>query len=362
MSVDRIGHPESRSGFRSVKLWALVSCVFAHFIALGSSLRGDEKKSIEQFEQQIRPVLVEHCIKCHGQQKQEGELRLDSREAMLNGGENGPSVIPGDGSKSLLLEAIKHESLEMPPNESLTEKEIQNFEFWIANGAVWPTADANLREANSGIAAADRQWWAFRPLEMPTVPVGSEDWVNNPINAFVLERMTDHQLQPAPQAKKEVLIRRLYFDLLGLPPTHGQIQEFVDDPAPDAWEKQIDRLLADRRYGERWSRFWLDLVRYAESDGWKQDQYRADAWKYRDFVVGSFNADKPYPEFVRQQLAGDEIEGDDPENLVAAGFLRLGIFEYNQRDARGQWDDILNEMTDVAGDVFLGMSMACAVS
>ena len=177
---------------------------------------------------------------------------------------------------------------------------------------------------------------------------------------FVYARLAEHGMQNAPQADRNVLVRRLYFDLHGLPPTPDQVQAFVTDDSPDAWEKLIDRLLADDRYGEHWARYWLDLVRFAESDGWNQDAFRPHLWRYRDYVVDSFNNDTPYPVFVRQQLAGDEIQEDDPEHLAAAGYLRLGIYEYNQRDARGQWIDIVNELTDVTSDVFLGIGMACA--
>ncbi|MCA9232122.1 MAG: DUF1553 domain-containing protein [Planctomycetales bacterium] len=207
----------------------------------------------------------------------------------------------------------------------------------------------------------DSDWWAFQPLEKPALPeIESETWSQNPIDRFVYQRMAEREIQPAPQADWETLVRRLYFDLLGLPPTPEQIEEFTADQSPGAWERLVDRILADPRYGEHWARFWLDLVRYAESDGWNKDSYRPHIWRYRDYVVQSFNDDKPYPEFVMQQLAGDEIEGDDPENLIATGFLRLGIYEYNQRDARAHWNDIMNETTDVVGDVFLGMGMACA--
>jgi len=211
------------------------------------------------------------------------------------------------------------------------------------------------------ISSAEKHWWAFKPLGNPRPPrIRQDDWSANPIDKFILARLRDNEMQPAPQADRVVLVRRLYFDLLGLPPTPAQVDAFVQDQSADAWEELVDRLLEDPRYGEHWARYWLDLVRYSESDGWNQDAYRPHIWRYRDYVVESFNEDKPYPEFVRQQLAGDEMPGDDPAQLAAVGFLRLGIYEYNQRDAVGHWNDIINEMTDVAGDVFLGMSMACA--
>ena len=211
------------------------------------------------------------------------------------------------------------------------------------------------------ITEQDRHWWAFRPLAEAAPPqLPGDDWSLNVIDHYVLKEMRSAGIMPAPQGEKRTMVRRLYVDLLGMPPTRGEIEAYVIDDSPKAWERLVDRLLGDPRYGEHWGRFWLDLVRYAESDGWNQDAYRPHIWRYRDYVVRAFNEDKPYPEFVREQLAGDEIPGDEPEHITAVGFLRLGIYEYNQRDARGLWDDVLNETTDVVGDVFLGMSMACA--
>ncbi|MEM7558622.1 MAG: DUF1549 and DUF1553 domain-containing protein [Planctomycetota bacterium] len=221
-----------------------------------------------------------------------------------------------------------------------------------------------MRAEAGAISAEDRQWWAFQPfagVTPPALPDSVESrFVRNPIDHFVVAKLHQSEMRPAEQASKEVLLRRLYFDLLGVPPSPDEVQKFVADDAADAWERRVEALLDDPRYGEHWARFWLDLVRYAESDGWNQDAYRPHIWRYRDYVVRSFNNDKPYPQFVREQLAGDEIGEDNPDHWIATGFLRLGIYEYNQRDARGHWNDIMNEMTDVAGDVFLGMSMACA--
>jgi cytochrome c553 len=313
-----------------------------------------------QFEQQIRPVLVAKCVKCHGAQKQEGGLRLDSMASMALGGESGAAVVAGLPEESLLIEALKYESFEMPPSGQLDEKTIKQFEGWIAAGAVWPEHSQEIRDQSGIITAEDRQWWAFQPIAKVDPPtIKQDDWSANAIDRFVLQQLNERGMSPAPQADKSTLVRRVYFDLIGLPPTPEEIAAFLADDSNNAWEHLIDRLLSDERYGEHWARYWLDLVRYCESDGWNQDAYRPHIWRYRDYVVDAFNSDKPYPEFVRQQLAGDEIPSDDPKNLIAAGYLRLGIYEYNQRDARGHWNDIVNEMTDVTGDVFLGLSMAC---
>ncbi|HSG71977.1 MAG TPA: DUF1549 and DUF1553 domain-containing protein, partial [Planctomycetaceae bacterium] len=235
------------------------------------------------------------------------------------------------------------------------------FVEWIAAGGTWPERTEPIREESAGISETDRAWWAFQPLAKPDVPALNEDrWSKNEIDRFIAYRLQQAELTPAPQAMRSQLVRRLYYDLIGLPPSPEELDAFLQDESPDAWETLIDRLLADERYGEHWGRYWLDLVRYAESDGWNQDAYRPHIHRYRDYVVRSFNDDKPYPQFVREQLAGDEIPDAGPEELSATGFLRLGIYEYNQRDAKSHWDDIINEMTDVAGDVFLGMGMACA--
>ncbi len=314
------------------------------------------------FEQHIRPILAAQCVECHGASKQKNGLRLDSREAMLVGGETGPAVVAGNAAESLMLRAVRHQDgLEMPPEKFLPESDIALLEAWITAGAPWPENLGALRAVATDISDADRAWWAFRPLATPEAPALEGDtWPRNAIDHFVRQRQREAGIEPAPEAEKAILIRRLYFDLVGMPPTPDQVDRFVKDESPDAWERLVDRLLDDPRHGERWARFWLDLVRYAESDGWNKDSYRPDIWRYRDYVVDAFNQDKPYTEFVREQLAGDEMPGDDPEHLTATGYLRLTIYEYNQRDAKGHWDSIMNEMTDVTGNVFFGLSMSCS--
>jgi len=317
--------------------------------------------AVTHFEKAIRPVLVTRCLKCHGDRKQEGGLRLDSRAAVLKGGESGPAIIPGQASQSLLLAAIQYRDLEMPPKNRLSDMQVRAFERWIASGAVWPQSSGTLRASLSPLTDADRRWWAFLPLRDSAVPEPDDaDRRRHPIDRFIDAVLHRKGLSPGPIADKTTLVRRLYFDLIGVPPTPEEIDAFVADASPQAWESLIDRLLDDPRYGEHWARFWLDLVRFSESDGWNQDAFRSHIWRYRDYVVRSFNQDKPYDDFVRQQLAGDEMDRSNPENLEAVGFLRLGVYEYNQRDARGHWNDIMNEMTDVVADVFLGMGVACA--
>ena len=349
--------------------WSTCACrglllVLAMWLGLlgGRVIASDVLTAAEMhFEKNVRPILVTRCLKCHGARKQEAGLRLDSRAAILAGGESGPAMVPGKVQQSLLSSAIRYQGLEMPPDDRLAIKDVRAIEQWIAAGSPWPKSVGALRPMTGELTDADRRWWAFRPLTAPNIPADvNQSAAAHPIDRFIEHRLAQQNLTPAPMADKTTLIRRLYFDLLGLPPTPDEIDEFLNDRSETAWEALVDRLLADPRYGEHWARFWLDLVRYSESDGWNQDAYRPHIWKYRDYVVRSFNQDRPYHEFVRQQLAGDEWDSDKPENLEAAGFLRLGIYEYNQRDARGHWNDIMNEMTDVVADVFLGLGVACA--
>ena len=314
---------------------------------------------VAHFEQKIRPVLIERCVGCHGSTKMEGGLRLHSIQGLQAGGESGKVIDGDDWNASLILEAIRYKSYEMPPDGQLDSKTIKNFELWVKNGAHWPESET-LREAKD-ITAEDRSWWAFQPLASPQVPrLKNDNWSHNDLDRFVLAKLRKRGMEPAPQADPESRLRRLYFSTIGLPPSSEDIQQWLEDTSQEAWQRIVSKLLEDPRYGEHWARYWLDLVRYSESDGWNQDAYRPHIWRYRDYVVNSFNSNKPYPQFVLEQLAGDELGSDNPDHLVATGFLRLGIYEYNQRDARGHWNDIMNEMTDVAGDVFLGLSMACA--
>lgn len=313
------------------------------------------------FEQEIRPVLVNKCIECHGEHKQEGGLRLDTAEGLLAGGDSGPTIIPGKPEESILIDAIHHRGFEMPPTGKLADKSIEQLEKWVLDGAFWPETVANLRPSDSAISAADRSWWAFAPLNPGSVPeLLDDDWSQNEIDKYVLSKHRENGLTPAPAADKVTLIRRLYLDLVGIPPTPTEIDAFVNDTSSNAVELVVDRLLEDPKYGEHWARFWLDLVRFSESDGWNKDSYRPLLWQYRDYVVNAFNKDMPYTQFVMDQLAGDEYVEPTPDGIIASGFMRLGVYEYNQRNARGQWNDIMNEMTDVAGEVFFGVSVSCA--
>ena len=253
----------------------------------------------------------------------------------------------------------------MPPKEKLSAEQIAALEQWIKLGApvpasATPFADGPAKRTGK-LTAADKQWWAFQPVVKPAVPQPrTAAWARNDIDRFILARLEREGVAPSPEADRVTLIRRVYFDLIGLPPTPADIDAFLADKSADAYEKLVERLLHSPRFGEKWARHWLDLVRYADSDGYKADDYRPHVWRYRDYVVKSFNDDKPYDRFVREQLAGDELFPDNPEAVTGTIYLRNGIYEYNNRDVAGQWQRILEDITDTTADAFLGMGLQCA--
>ncbi|WP_437230854.1 PSD1 and planctomycete cytochrome C domain-containing protein [Planctomicrobium sp. SH661] len=343
----------------------LLVCMFTG-LGLGNGVIANDSPSADQlqfFEKQVRPLLAEHCYKCHSGKTAKGDLRVDSRGQLLLGGESGPAIEPGKPGESLLMQAIRYESFEMPPSGKLKDEQIAILSRWIEMGAPWPGDDGQVakRVKEGEFTPEDRNWWAFQPVSDPLPPLPQQpEWCRNPIDQFIAASRERQRLTPAPEAEKATLIRRLYYDLIGLPPTPDEIRAFESDTDPSAYEKLVDDLLARAEYGERWAQHWLDLVRFAESDGYRADIFRPEAWRYRDYVIRSLNQDKPYDRFVQEQLAGDELFPNDPDALIATGFLRHGMFEYNVPDVRVQCDNILNEVTDVTGDVFLGLGFQCA--
>jgi len=337
---------------------------FALIVTSGSLVCAQDSASptqLEFFETRVRPLLHSRCIKCHGENEQKGGLRLDSLESLLHGGESGPAVVTGQPVGSLLLEAVRYESFEMPPDKRLSEQEITDLETWIRNGVAWPKLNGkSVRLQGAAFTKEERSFWSLQPLTHPDLPPSAGRWGQNEIDGFVAAKLKAAGIEPAPTGDDDVLMRRLYFDLLGVPPSPEDISEFQSEKSDGRWSRFVDRLLADSRYGEHWARQWLDVVRYAESDGFRADFYRPEAWRYRDYVVNVFNDDKPYDQFIIEQLAGDEVAPEKAEALVATGFLRTFLYEYNQRDARTQWQDILNQVTDITGEVFLGLGIGCA--
>ena len=327
--------------------------------------------------QKAYAVLEQHCLKCHSHaaEKSKGGLLLDSRAALLAGGDTGPALVEGKPEDSMLLKAIGHTDpdLKMPPKGGkLDESSVLILTEWVKAGAPWPqehnadppkaTAGGKTRRGQGQITDGDRQWWAFQPVRPITPPIPRDPGaaLANDIDRFLIARLEQEQITPAPPAGRAALIRRVTFDLTGLPPSPEDVAGFVSDPAGDAYARLVDRLIASPQYGERMARQWLDLVRYADGDGYRADDYRPDAWRFRDYVIRSFNNDKSYPRFVQEQLAGDELFPEEPDAIIATGYLRHGIYEWNARDARGQWDTILNDLTDTTGDVFMGLGMQCA--
>jgi hypothetical protein len=321
------------------------------------------------FETQVRPVLAENCFKCHGPEKQKAHLRLDSHAAVLAGGDSGPAVVPGNLEESLLITAISHadDVLKMPPSQKLDAARIAALTQWVKLGAPWPsTAEsvagpAQARKGEYQITARDRAHWAFRPLARPLVPVNPEQPCGgNPIDAFILARLEARGLRPNPPATKDELIRRATYDLTGLPPTPEEVERFLNDPLPLAYEALVDRLLDSPRYGEKWGRHWLDLVRFAETNSYERDGAKPNAWRYRDYVIRTLNEDKPYDRFVREQIAGDELPDANDESLIATGFYRLGIWDDEPTDREQARFDGLDDVVATTGQVFLGLTIDCA--
>ncbi len=320
---------------------------------------------VEFFEKKIRPVLAEHCYACHSQQakKQRGGLYLDSRDAVRKGGDTGPAVVPGKPGASLLVKAVRHgdPDLKMPPPPAakLPDAVVADLEKWIAMGAPDPRDGAGGKVAGIDFAAA-AQHWAYRPLHTPTAPpVKDVGWVRSPIDRFILAKLESQALTPSPPADRRTLVRRAYYDLIGLPPTADEVEAFIGDDSPDAFARVVDRLLASPHYGERWARHWLDVARYADTkDGvlmFGADRVRPYAYTYRDYVIKALNADTAYDRFVAEQLAADQLDtGAEPWRLAAMGFLTLGrMFDNNLHD-------VIDDRIDVVTRGLLGLTVGCA--
>lgn len=324
------------------------------------------------FETKVRPLLVNRCLECHGAEKQKGNLRLDSREAALEGGDSGAVLVPSEPMKSLLMDVISHRSdIKMPPKSKLSDAEIADLTLWVKMGAPWPnskpTAPTPAPAAEQTVITAEQKaFWAFQPIIDPAPPaVKNEAWIQSPLDRFVLAELEAKNFQPAPPADKRTLIRRVTFDLTGLPPTEVEINAFLADDQPGALGRLVDRLLESPRYGERWGRHWLDVARYADSNGLDENLAYASAYHYRDYVVRAFNQDKPFDEFVREQIAGDLLpDSGQPElqrdRLTATGFLCLGAKMLAEDDPVKMQMDIIDEQVDTVGRAFLGLTIGCA--
>jgi len=316
------------------------------------------------FNDDIKPILEGTCQRCHGKEAEtKGGLRLTSRRRLLEGGDRGPAVNLETPESSLLLDMIswKDKDHQMPPSGKMQAWDLDAFKDWIELGAPWPGSPEDDTPALlHGFTRESPELWAFRPVQQPEVPTFDDPrWSRNPIDGFIYAKLNEAGLKPAPPAPKEQLIRRLYYDLTGLPPTLDEVKAFVNDSDPAAYEKLVDRLLASPRYGEKWGRHWLDLVHYADSNGYERDSNKPFIWRYRDYVIDAFNADKPYNEFAMQQLAGDELEQPGAEDLIATGYYRLGLWDDEPADPLLARYDGLDDIVDTTGRVFLGLTMGC---
>ena len=379
----KVSHARAAEAIRGAT--AVAVALFIPLVAAASDLEKviePTREQLEFFEQKIRPILVERCYECHSEEsgKQKGGLLLDSREGWMKGGDHGTAVVPSDPEKSLLIKTIrsKEDDVKMPPKEKtrLSAQQVADLEHWVQLGA--PDPRSRIKQSKPSISRDASAFWSFQPVkDYPAPTPRDRAWPSNSIDNFILVKLEEKGLSHAPQADKRTLIRRAYFDLLGLPPTPERIDRFVQDKDPKAYEKLIDELLASEHYGERWGRHWLDVARYADSGGYETDIYYRNAWRYRDYVVKSFNEDKPYDRFVQEQIAGDELWPDDLalagsyeipahkkqhlEARLATGLYTLGpqVHESNM-DAPKLRYETLTDWVDTTGAAFMGLTLGCA--
>jgi len=353
----------------SIFILLISPLVNSGFVFAQSRDNQPSKAGIQFFESKIRPVLVSECYGCHSasakkNNKLEGELLLDTRAAMLKGGDTGPSIVPGDVGKSLLIAAIRHELFEMPPKNKLSKQVISDFEKWIKMGAPDPRDGEALDIAKSKIdVGKGREFWSFKPLDQSPPPISkNKNWGKTPVDQYILTKQESLGIAANQLADRQTLIRRVYFDLWGLPPESKEVEAFVNDASPGAYEKLIDRLLAGEHYGERWARHWLDVSRFAESNGYAFDRDRPAAYHFRDFVIKALNEDMPYDKFIRLQIAGDQLGPTDYMSQAATGFLAAGPFtsQQTQKERERSRYEQLDDLIHTVGTATLGLTLGCA--
>ena len=342
---------------RAIFAYRYLLVVIIHF---GCSQRTEIHAETIDFDNQIAPIFVEHCLECHQGSEPEADLKLTELRFLKQGGENGPALFPGNTQSSLLWKRVSSD--EMPPEHPLPAKEKRLIKEWIQQGAVWGEKPLDLFAVSTN-RRAGLDWWSLQPLQAVEPPTLKSDWVRNPIDQFILKNLHDKNLEPAPEATRRILIRRLSFDLLGLPPTRQEVDAFVQDDSSDAYEKLINRLLDSPHYGERWARHWLDVVHFGESNGFEYNQPRNNAWPYRNWVIDALNRDMPYDEFVRQQIAGDILSPDEGGS-VAVACLVTGPHNTtkpsNDTMRKTMRQDEMEDMVGMVNQVFLGMTTNCA--
>jgi mono/diheme cytochrome c family protein len=310
------------------------------------------------FELKIRPILSNTCFKCHGGEKVSNGLRLNSRENLLTGGDNGPAIVPGNPEESLLIKAIRYsdEHLKMPPNKRLSDEQIADFGRWVRTKAPWPNS-VSLNKTAAG------RHWAFQPVKVLEPPSDPTGWSETSVDRFVAAKWREQGIRPVTVAGKRTLVRRVYFDLIGLPPTPREVEAFLADESPEAYRRLVDQLLASPQYGERWGRHWMDVARYADTAGDNADYPVPEARLYRDYIIDSFNSDKPYDQFVREQLTGDILAKHGPKEKYAEQIVATGFLALSRRYATGPyelWHLTLEDAIETTGRAFMGLTLRCA--
>lgn len=354
--------PASRARWSVLIIWSLFGSLTPFSL---SHAVEPSAADLEFFEKSVRPLLVQHCYECHSGAKASGGLSLDTRDGVMRGGDSGTALVVGDPDKSLIIEAVRYKNsdFQMPPKNRLTDAEIEILEKWVTRGAVDPREAKEAEGAPKPVGMSieeGREFWSFRPVANPPLPeVKQKDWVKTPIDAFLLAKLELNGLKPAPMADKATLIRRVTFDLTGLPPTPEEIKAFLADESPDAFKNVYERLLASPGYGVRWGRHWLDVARYADSNGLDENLAYGTAWRYRDYVVNAFNKDKPFDRFLIEQLAGDLLPEANQETRTATGFLALGAKVLAEPDRDKLDMDTIDEQLDSTSKTFLGMTFGC---
>ncbi|EMI46878.1 PSD1 and planctomycete cytochrome C domain-containing protein [Rhodopirellula sp. SWK7] len=318
--------------------------------------------------EEVKPILAEHCYECHADDPDDiaGNLVLTSHAALVHGGDSGAAIDGEDPAKSVLLQAVNYDVYEMPPDGKLSDSQIQTLTRWVEIGAPFPPSEEIdfVPPTHSSVPQVNdetKRWWSFQKVVRPEPPVVEmKEWLRNPIDYFILRKLESAGLTPAPPASRRQLIRRAYYDLVGLPPTPEQVAAFVSDDSPQAYANLIDELLASPHYGEKWGRHWLDLVRYAETNSFERDAAKPFVWRYRDYVIRAFNDDKPYDQFLTEQLAGDELPTPTADALIATGYYRLGAWDDEPADRLQAKFDELDDIVGTTSKTVLGLTVDCA--
>ena len=348
-----------------------LTAIFIASLSVNAQEASEKQLTAEQVKfyiDKVQPILLNNCYACHGPGSSiKGNLYLGNRKDILQGGDSGPAVIPGNANDSLLLQAMNFDGFEMPPKGKLPQDQIDIIAKWINDGMPIPPDQESVRPEQHAspykteVNDETKAFWQHQKVTAPAIPkVGNKKWISNPIDNFTLAKLEDKGISPSTPADKAHLIRRAYYDLTGLPPSLEQVQAFVADDDPQAYEKLLDTLLESPQYGEKWGRHWLDLVRYAESNSYERDGTKPYAWRFRDYVIKSFNDDKPYDQFIKEQLAGDEFEQLTEDSITATGYYRLGIWDDEPVSQKQALYDDLDDIIATTSQVFLGLTMNCA--